>query len=324
MTGKFVFVGLSCLFSAVAAASYELGLAHVVGTGIVRFDAITGAYLGAIPDSQPYYAGMALDSSNPGTVLTAYANGITQGIKRFNYSTGELIDTQYIASTFVPTSMSSLGNGNVLMAGMMNGFGVVQNRTSSMSLVRTLTMPAGTTAVLDAVETASGNIIVLTKRTGSAVNTHRFDLQYFTSSGVAPVNTQFLVDNQTSDYYYGLDLLGSSLVVGGSYGPSSSVYTVSGFTSIFVTNMFGNIFRTGGVAWGHGGRLIGLGYNGNTTNLCKADVGTAWWDTKILSGFPAGVVSDIDVIVAPEPATWLLLVAGLGMPAMYRRRRAGK
>jgi len=324
MNIQFAIVGLSCLVSGAATASYELGLAHVNGTGIVRFDAITGAYLGAIPDSQPYYAGMALDSSNPGTVLTAFATGAIQGIKRFNYSTGELIDTQYVSSSFQPTSMSSLGNGNVLLAGVLNGFGVVQNRTSSMSLVRTLTMPAGTTAVLDAVETAAGNIIVLTKRTGSALNTHRFDLQYFTSSGVAPVNTQFLVDNQTSDFYYGLDLLGSSLVVGGSYGTNSSVYTVSGFTGIFVTNTVGNIVRTGGVAWGHGGRLIGLGYNGNTTNLTKTDVGTAWWDSKILSGFPAGVVSDIDVVVAPEPATWLLMAAGLCMPAMYRRRRAGK
>lgn len=305
-----------------AGASYELGLALINGVGVVRFDTISGAYLGSFLPSTSSPLSMSLDPTQPGTVVIAMDGGNTFGYIRYNYSTGVPVEIKQTLNTSSYSSAKVLGNGNLAYSAFVSGTRRVEIMTPNLVLLRALTLNSATSQIVDIAESSTGNIAVLTRRPGTNANTHRFEINMFTSSGTTAATTTLVADNTLVDSYSSLDLMGTNLLVGGDNSLACTLFSLNG-TAISNKQLTQGTVRNGGrAAWGHGGTMHHFGYhNGTSMSLMTTNSINLSWNNPRTIGSPLGGVIDFDVVVAPEPTTVILLGAGLGS-FLVRRRKA--
>lgn len=304
-----------------AMASFELGLVDQGPFGIARIDVGTGAYLGQFAQSIAGRIGMSIDPSTAGTVVVPVSRPSENlmGYVRLNYSTGEAVGFGSMTSNSTPLGMTALSSGNLAFWLNTAGTYSFSIRNKSMGLVQNFALPNGTTAILDFVELANGASVALTRRAGTNLGTHRFDLNFYATANGGAAITQTLRDNSAVDRFNSLDYLGGMLAVGGSTNTDSEIYSISGTQATLFSGAYGTLRSSGGIAFGHGGTFSTMGYH-NATDivLTKAHVLVPDLLFTALNGMPKVTVYDYDVVVAPEPAS--LVALGLGALAVVRRR----
>lgn len=268
---------------------------------------------------------ISLDPTAPGELVVASAPGTGElQLERFNYSTGEMVSTTTVpvAGFAGITDFQILSDGSYFLAGSFGGVASARTYSSVGSLLRTYTLPGGTTAIRSIHRASNGNTFILSRQPGSSSG-DKLTLSSYGNNLIVASDTETIFDNSTSINREKMTWSGNSRVtVSGQYWADRKTLTVTGTTLGTATALGGFVTETEVLLSGHGTSLYGYGYDSANQRFYKT-FGTHLPGPSGTYEYVAGTTFqtayDGVMVIAPEPGTMIAL--GLGVAALARRRR---
>lgn len=332
---KLLVLAIGFMAATQANASYELAL--LLGTNsdnqdlIHRYDPVTGSTLGSFGgngDFGTYAFGssrFAVSKQYPGEVEILNADG---AIRRFNYSTG------LYKGGFSTGQNTFYGNGPMSIITTSSGY-VYTGYTGPEPIKQRSVMLSGGGGFigeldpfgsdyqpLSVAESANGNLHALNRlQNGSAWDYYVFS---FDSQG-GYLGFSSLGSNASGNFYGSIQATGDNLLIGPAAANNTrSMVAISQTPFSSPVPVGGNWFSGTGwtkIAKGHNGRLHWVQSTFNAGSYINR-----WHTYDPLSNNTSsrlmpytGYISDIDIVVAPEPGT--LLIVGIGGLVMARRKK---
>ncbi|MCE9558713.1 MAG: PEP-CTERM sorting domain-containing protein [Armatimonadetes bacterium] len=309
-----VFALLGCVaVSAFSQASFELVLAlDTTNRTVHRYDGDTGTYLGNFGNLRIGSGAFAMGVDQARNKVYV---GTDEGIKAFNYNTGEFITT---IPTAGPSNISTFSNGDLLI---QSGAGVWRANSTTGANIVTYNVSAGGQqgSVAAAAVDENDQVFISDSSVSSAANNAKIDR--FAGDGTYIGSTGFYTQRLFS-FYQQMQARGGNLVIGddntgfintmtytaGAMGVPSKITNASDMTQVM------------GVAMGHGDVRYRSGYG--PSGASRIIISTATGGPIITFATPqiaANTMRKICVIVAPEPGS--LLGLGLGLLVISRRKK---
>jgi len=291
-----------------ALASYELLMYGAGSAGYVqRIDPVTGADLGRIGESYLQYAGNVILEGNTGNILVSdFATG---RILRFNYSTGLFVNSFATGSTAY--ALTQLADGSIVCG--TNGTAAIKRFSSTGTLLNSFNV-----AIAYSFVTLS-NGAVLSIGFDNVLRRMDFATNSFTVEPLALTGTQAFGAAATGSTFAQINLTDIGKV---QVAQSKVLGSYTNVASIDLLSPYGNVMVGRGLAFGHGEVLYATARDStagkNYLFTWDHNAGTFAFRRE-LPGSPE-MSAQMAIVVAPEPASVLVLAGGMLAVLRFRRK----
>lgn len=327
---KFALSAVVAAFSTSAFSSFELVLvADTVKNTIHRFDGESGAYLGSFGKTKSSTWGGSVTSM----VIKQQSNEVVVNhgfiLARYNYNTGALLGNVSLntgSATITPTNMSLTRDGkSILVTNNTNqifrfdaGTFAYQTTYSYTAAMKIFSAAETETGVFVGQNTQTAGSVTMTRLTTSGTMNSATTL---TGSGgqmtTMPYNDISYWAGTGSDW----TRLGVCSATGGPNMSMQGMISATTLGTAYLTVPLGDVTLTTvqTVAQAHTGFYAG-GKDASGNNMVyRLDNGYTSQGV-----FGQGIISSnvaMGSVIAPEPGTWVAMVAGIGALALRRRNR---